>query len=777
MPPVRSFWDAVEDRLARDGADARLVAGPGVGLPDGVTPGALARVLGLEAHHLRRADLAGRPGLLAQQVLTRANATGDEVLARAARAALDAGGHLALTARWRTRPPSPALLGTLDGHGSAPVVDLAFEPGGLLLAVDADGAALAWDPAEGFAVAPEPFAADAPVRRVAVSGDGGLLAVAGAAGVRVLTEHGREALALPGVGTGHLVAMQFLTTAAGSTRLVVATGADAGSNGTVTVHDVVGTGAPVPLPHPLPVVALGTAAGTVVTADLAGTLRVWDAASGTRRQIVGGSACGVAVAGRSVLVTTDDGSVLRYPVITGPCGDGLGTPETLTEDGSVPTAVAAAGGDALLVARAGSARVDVVGAATPGAARSLTGHRAPVRALATTPDGRLAATGDDRGRILLWDLTATGPEVPGPAAGTQGPRPGIDTAATGPVTALTVADDLVVAVTEGGERCAYDLATGEGRWTRDDELPAALWADPSGRALFAADGASVRVAHAGSGGTTGTTTAPGTVLGGCGALMVTCDGTAGTVAVADARSGRVFRSVALPGAAGVPERAAVTPGGTTVVLAAAAALTLWRPAEGRLVTAPLPAEVTALALDDEGQHLLTTDTAGDVRIWTLDASGPAPELPVVAAVDHPDALRRPRTLPIPAQGGQVREQPPAPAVGLPGHRAVTGGADGTVRVWDLAAAVPLARVPLDGPVTALAASADRVVAGDASGEVHVLDLVQGVPDIPAPRAGTGPADEPPAADAANSGGPGTEAGADEATRVRPSRLRRLFRRG
>jgi WD40 repeat protein len=76
------------------------------------------------------------------------------------------------------------------------------------------------------------------------------------------------------------------------------------------------------------------------------------------------------------------------------------------------------------------------------------------------------------------------------------------------------------------------------------------------------------------------------------------------------------------------------------------------------------------------------------------------------------------------QGGQV----PAVAVSADGTRAVTGGLDGTVRVWDLAAGREQAQLTgHDGPVSSVSASADgtRAVTGGHDGTVRVWDLTTG----------------------------------------------------
>ena len=68
------------------------------------------------------------------------------------------------------------------------------------------------------------------------------------------------------------------------------------------------------------------------------------------------------------------------------------------------------------------------------------------------------------------------------------------------------------------------------------------------------------------------------------------------------------------------------------------------------------------------------------------------------------------------------------AVSADGRRAVSGGSDGTVRVWDLDTGAPLHTLAgHDGPVEAVAVSADgrRAVSGGDDGTVRVWDLANG----------------------------------------------------
>ncbi|GAA1395382.1 hypothetical protein GCM10009613_44970 [Pseudonocardia kongjuensis] len=764
-----------------------------------MTPEALRRVLDLEAHHLRDPDLAGRPAALPQQLLARAVATGENALAGAARHRIETRGLLVLATRWRTRPASAALRRILDGHGDA-VTGLVLEPGGRLLSVDASGAVLAWDTTTGLAAGTDPVAgACGPrpalgsprARALAVSDDGGLVAVAGAGDVvRVLAAHGAEVgtLTAPGADLGVLV---FASTAGGATRL-----AGGAADGSVRIWDVIG-GSPVTLTegHTGPVRALAACGpGTVVSGGADGALRIWDVSTGSLLTGLDGDAAvtGLARTGPAeLLVTTEDGGVHLLHL-------DAGAPERPERLGGGPAATAAAGGTgSALVARAdgavelwrtgggsasgggaaggsaaggsaaggsaaggsargssasrssagdssasrssagggsagggsadhpggvrggtGSSSPDGAGGrgsaddGTEGAAGAagrpggapvvLTGHGAAVRAAALSPDGTIAATGDDHGRILLWDTTG----VDG-----GGDRPGLPAA----VGAIAVTGDLVVsAARDAGVLLARDRHTGDERW-RCSTAAGHVWSDTGGSRLFTvAGGTAHRIdeRHATTGVRAGSVGVDGAVLTGRGTLVVVGGSgqDADRVAVADARTGREFRSVRLPGPV---RRAALTPGGSTVLLGSDTALVVWRTASGELLEAPLPgSQLAGVALDDDGCHAVAADADGRVHVWTVGAAA------VTTLRADPVLLRA--------------------VAGLAGHRAVTAGSGGSVLLWDLAGAELLGRAPLDAPLTAVAAVAGTVAVGDACGDTHCLDVLEGAP-LPAgtiPEQGT-----------------------------------------
>ncbi|MEQ3553793.1 hypothetical protein WIS52_25240 [Pseudonocardia nematodicida] len=696
--PVETFWDGLERRLAGDGGIGDLP------LPEGVTAVALRRVLDSEAHHLRHPDLHGRPATAAQQVLAGAVAAGEDALAAAARDRISDRGLRALAGRWRTRPASPGLRRALDGHGDA-VTGLALDADGRLLSVDASGQTGAWDTATGLPAATDPLAggtgperavAGPRARAVTVSGDGGLIGVAGPDHVvRVLAVGGITVAGLRG-HSAEVTVLAFATTASGATRLV------SGSvDGTLRIWDVAtGTAVAVTAGHAGPVRALTTTGpGTVVSAGADGTLRTWDAGSGALLAVLEGDVpvTGVTAAGPETLVAgTADGAVHAFTVTGGLPHD----PVRTRSSAAGVTGVVAAGAGRVLVTRDDGA-VEVLHTGDDGScATVLTGHRAPVRAaaVARVGDSDVAITGDDHGRILVWDLgVATAAED----------RPGL----ASPVAAVAVTRGLVVSAARGGALVAHDRVSGDERWRSPDTAATHLWCTSGGGRLFTAAAGIVTERHAVSGVVAGSAAVTGTVLAGRGTLVVLADGD--RVAVADARSGRVLRSARLPTPA---RRAALTPGGSTVLLGTHDALTAWRPAAGELSTVALPpALLTGVALDDDGCHALAADADGRAHLWTVGT----------------DTVTTRRADPVGVRA----------ATAAAGHRAVTAGAGGTVALWELADAALLARAPLDAPLTALAVGNASVVVGDGGGDTHVLDLLDGAP-VPLP-AGAIPAQGTP----------------------------------
>ncbi|WP_224391358.1 WD40 repeat domain-containing protein [Pseudonocardia sp. ICBG1293] len=686
---VETFWDGLERRIA---AGEPPHGEHPDGTPAGVTAEALRRVLDLEAHHLRRPGSAP----VAQHLLAGAVLAGEAALAGAARARLTAQGVPALTTRWRTRPPSPALSRVLEGRGDA-VVALLAGPDGVLLSLDASGESGAWDAGTGRAVpdpvagpdGPRPVPSAARARTLALSPDGGLLALAGDDPVvRVLATdgpaRGAEVTALAG-RPGPVTALAVT----GSARTRVVAG---GADGAVRVWDVTsGAAVSVAHGHTGPVTALAvTGDGTVVSGGVDGTLRCWDPATGTPLGLLEGGPAVVAVAlpaPGQLLAATSDGALHVFALVHGVPQDPVRL--DVPGDGVAVTAAARAGEGRVVVGRV-DGTVQLVPTTGPGPVAELAGHGAAVRSVAADAEGTVVVSGDDRGRVLVWDPVRARPGT----GGHHGVSPAVG--------AVAATAGLVVSAGRRSDGLlAHDPATGARRWG----VPAGagrLWFDPSGTRLFAVTGtATVEERYATTGVRAGAVSLPGRVLAGRGALVVTGEPD-GTVAVRDARSGRALRTTRLPSA---PRVAAPTPGGATVLLAADGLLTCWRPASAEVLAVELPVGlVTAVAVDDDGCHGVVCDADGRVHVWRTGS----PEVTTVRA----DAAHL------------------TAAAGAAGCRAVTTGSDGAAVLWDLTAAAARSRVPLDAPLTGVAVGGGTVVVGDGCGEVHCLDLLTGVADVP-----------------------------------------------
>lgn len=726
-----SFWVEFKQRLAAEGVDAVLTGWGESSDPE--LAGQLRRVLDLEAHHLRNPDHAARAEFPAQQVLTRAYALGATRLARAVVDRIHAERRLVLCERWRTQAFSPALLRTLAGHGGG-VVDAAFASDGGLYTLAGDGELKVWDATTGTSNSVDVGTMPDRTRpvRLAVSPDDVLLAIglsdhtirivrlADGADFTTLGSHGSK-----------IMRLQFFRD--GSRRLV-----SSGDYGFVRLWDVdAGQLARTFEGHTsfVPTLAVSLEARTVVSGSIDGTLRLWDAESGTCRQIVSngddGWVTGVAyTADDTTLVTSSQsGGVHRYAVEHGCLGDRTRL-DTIRPGRFGPAWSVTPVDDGRVLVTNDDAVVDVWNTRPfdPSSSResSLAGHARYTRIAAVSPDRRLAVTGDDSGRLLVWDTYAAA-SVPDTPLGLHHSLKEI---------AVSQAAGLVVYSTEAAPRiCARDIDTVEERWLvdeRDGTSPGSMWFSDAGLTLNTLEHELVhRSAHTGE--VKRTIEMPG-VLYGTGSWVVT-----GTteysaaeryrVGIADNGDGIVRRSVVLPASHDFPRRmAGASQDLATVVVAVDGVLTAWHTATGETTSVHLarqPATWTHneeetflldVAVDDEGCHALGGDAVGRAHIWDIRTG----EVTVVQADSE-----------------QVQS-----VAGLACHRAVTVGfRDGMATVWDLTTARPACLAPLDSVLTAVSVDGSTIVVGDAAGNAHVLVLLQGDPTPPPPP--PPPPEQPP----------------------------------
>ena len=718
-----SFWAQFEDRLAVGGVDAVLAEWEDSESPE--LADQLRRVLILESHHLRDPEHSPRTEYAAQQVLTRAHAVGASTLVKAVIDHLRAERRLVLCELWRTQPFSPALVRTLSGHGSG-ILDLAFAPDGRLYSIAGDGRVRVWDVAAGTATlvdftSPDEGTTDGGslrARRLAVSPDGALLAVGFSdRTIRVRSLTGNYQVSTLGSQKA-ILCIRFFSD--GSRRLV-----SSSEDGTVALWDPA-SGRLVRTfeGHTSMVAALAVSSDgqTVMSGSYDHTVRIWDSETGRCRQVVDngddGWVTGVAFTAydTTVLTTSEYGAVHRYAVEHGRLRDRT----RFRNDRSgrfgpgIAWSVTPIDERRALIAN-DDAVVDVLNTRPfdPSSSReaSLTGHGHYTRDAAVSPDRRLAVTGDDGGRILVWDTYAT-TSVPDTPLGLYF---GVERIA------VSADKQLVVYSPQQARRiCARDSRTGQQRWLVDEEDsigPQDMWFSPGGFTLYTTVEYN-KVEHRSSrtGEVQRTVTMPGSVQCGVGDWIVTAD--ARQAAIADTSVGIVKRSVVLPSESS-PRRAAATPNLATVVFGGDGVLTSWHTATGETTTVRLarqPAtsrskEVEAyifdIAVDNEGCHALGADAAGRAHIWDIRAG----EVTVVRA-----------------DSDQVQS-----VAGLAQHRAITVGfRDGLATVWDLTSAQPACIAPLDSLLTAVAVDGSDIVIGDTAGNAHVLTLLQGDPTPPPP---------------------------------------------
>ncbi|WFG45202.1 hypothetical protein [Pseudonocardia alni] len=194
---------------------------------------------------------------------------------------------------------------------------------------------------------------------------------------------------------------------------VVAGGAD----GAVRVWDVTsGAAVSVARGHAGPVTALtATGQGTVVSGGVDGTLRSWDPATGAPLGLLEGGPAVVAVvvptAGQ-LLAATADGALHVFALVDGVPQDAVRL--DVPGDGVAATAAACAGEGRVVVGRV-DGTVQLVPTSGPGPVAELAGHGAAVRAVTADAAGTVVATGDDHGRVLVWDSARARPGAGGHA--------------------------------------------------------------------------------------------------------------------------------------------------------------------------------------------------------------------------------------------------------------------------------------------------------------------------------------------------------------------------
>jgi WD40 repeat protein len=468
---------------------------------------------------------------------------------------------------------------------------------------------------------------------------------------------------------------------------------------------------------------------TAVSGGQDGTVRVWDLAAGTQRaQLTShdGLVLSVAVTadGTTAVSSGGDGTVRVSDLATG-----TQRAQLTGHDGWVLSVAVTADG-ATVVSGGYDGTVRAWDLATGTQRAQLTGHQGEVNSVAVTADGATAVSGGEDGTVRVWDL----------ATGTQR----AELAGHGrPVNSVAITPDGTTAVSGGqdGDVRMWDLATGD------------HWPEIGG--------------HGGTVGSVAVT--PG------GTTAVSCGGfPPADIRVWDLATGEL-RAI-LDGPGSEASRVAVTADGTTAVSGGEdGAVRVWDLAAGRKprlltvgeqIVTRHERKVASVAVTADGATAFSSyDDDDAVRVWDLATGTQRAELG-----DHFHIYRPVRSVAVTPDGAvaviggddgavrawgaylwgayrewnQVYGHEQAKLAGheqdkLTGHHgavlsvavtadgatAVSGGDDGTVRAWDLAAGTQRAELSgHQGAVRSVAVTADgaTAVSGGDDGTVRAWDL-------------------------------------------------------
>jgi WD40 repeat protein len=446
------------------------------------------------------------------------------------------------------------------------------------------------------------------------------------------------------------------------------------------------------------------------------TLRVWDLATGDIVEILEGHGDEVL----AVAVTPDGGRVISggsdHTLRVWDLASGTTTPTARStlrgHDGPVTGVAVTSDGTRAVSVGSFDGTLRVWDLATGTLATTIDGHGEGMDAVALSPDGARAVTGDYHGSLRVWDL-ATGMVI----------RTLTIQDGYGEVSAVAITPDGTRAVSNVGRGDyslrVWDLATGQTVkiLTGHTKFVLALVVTPDGsRAVSTSFDGTLRVWDLATGTAVKTIGGQG---GGVDAVAVTPDGTRAvcgasdnTLYVCDLATGDILN--VFEGHTDSVNAISVTPDGTRAVSASMdGTIRLWDLATG--ITAPRlhshAQPVEAVAVTADGTRAVSVSHDDTLRVWDLATGATVKTLGIVNTGRHYSSLA-------------------AVAVTPDGTRAISGGLNSQLdeyqlRVWDLVTGER--KYNLVGhtkPVTAVAVTADgtRAISGSLDGTLRVWDL-------------------------------------------------------